>query len=114
MPPPAPVLVGRKPFARLATTQAPVFRNPFLTAFCYGLLLGPMTLPCAGPADRQRAGAGGRQHRVAHGRAALLHRVRPRVRLAAGGAAAAGGAGPAPPDALVGRSLRAARAGSRR
>jgi cytochrome c-type biogenesis protein len=24
-------------------------RNPYLGAFLYGLLLGPMTLPCAGP-----------------------------------------------------------------
>ena len=43
------LLLGRNPFARLASTQAPVFRNPFLTAFAYGLLLGPMTLPCVGP-----------------------------------------------------------------
>jgi cytochrome c-type biogenesis protein len=43
------LLLGRSPFARLATTQAPVFRSPFVTAFTYGLLLGPMTLPCVGP-----------------------------------------------------------------
>jgi cytochrome c-type biogenesis protein len=43
------LLLGRNPFARLATLNAPVFRNPFLTAFAYGLLLGPMTLPCVGP-----------------------------------------------------------------
>lgn len=43
------LLLGRNPFARLATAQAPVFRSPFLTAFAYGLLLGPMTLPCIGP-----------------------------------------------------------------
>jgi cytochrome c-type biogenesis protein len=43
------MLLGRSPFARLAAVNAPVFRNPFLTAFAYGLLLGPMTLPCAGP-----------------------------------------------------------------
>jgi cytochrome c-type biogenesis protein len=43
------LLLGRNPFARLAAVNAPVFRNPFLTAFTYGLLLGPMTLPCAGP-----------------------------------------------------------------
>src|SRR3954471_16640864 len=34
-------LLGKSPFARLATLNAPVFRNPLLTAFCYGLLLGP-------------------------------------------------------------------------
>jgi cytochrome c-type biogenesis protein len=43
------LVLGRNPFARLATSNAPVFRNPLLTAFAYGLLLGPMTLPCAGP-----------------------------------------------------------------
>ncbi|MCC7371808.1 MAG: hypothetical protein IT306_25545 [Chloroflexi bacterium] len=43
------LLLGKSPFARLATARAPVFRNPLLTAFAYGLLLGPMTLPCAGP-----------------------------------------------------------------
>jgi cytochrome c-type biogenesis protein len=43
------LLRGRSPFARLDTTSAPVFRNPFLTAFAYGLLLGPMSLPCNGP-----------------------------------------------------------------
>lgn len=40
---------GRNPFQRLATAQAPVLRNPYLTAYVYGLALGPMTLPCAGP-----------------------------------------------------------------
>ena len=43
------MLLGRNPFARLAAVNAPVFRSPLLTAFAYGLLLGPMTLPCAGP-----------------------------------------------------------------
>lgn len=43
------LLLGRNPFAQLAAMNAPVFRNPLLTAFSYGLLLGPMTLPCAGP-----------------------------------------------------------------
>jgi cytochrome c-type biogenesis protein len=43
------LLLGCNPFARLATVDAPVVKSPFLTAFAYGLLLGPMTLPCAGP-----------------------------------------------------------------
>jgi cytochrome c-type biogenesis protein len=43
------LLLGKNPFARLASVNAPVFRSPLLTAFAYGLLLGPMTLPCAGP-----------------------------------------------------------------
>lgn len=43
------LLLGRNPFVWLAMLNAPVFGNPHLTAFSYGLLLGPMTLPCAGP-----------------------------------------------------------------
>jgi cytochrome c-type biogenesis protein len=43
------MLTGRNPFARLGTMQAPVLRNPYAAAFAYGLLLGPMTLPCTGP-----------------------------------------------------------------
>ncbi len=40
---------GRNPFQSLSTAQAPTLRNPYLMAYLYGLLLGPMTLPCAGP-----------------------------------------------------------------
>lgn len=43
------MLMGRNPFVRLATAQSPVLSNPYLTAYLYGLLLGPMTLPCTGP-----------------------------------------------------------------
>ncbi|MEM8533611.1 MAG: cytochrome c biogenesis protein CcdA [Chloroflexota bacterium] len=43
------MLIGRNPFAKLATTQAPMLQNPYATAYVYGLLLGPMTLPCTGP-----------------------------------------------------------------
>lgn len=43
------MLLGRNPFRRLTSMQAPVLRNPYAAAFVYGLLLGPMTLPCAGP-----------------------------------------------------------------
>ncbi len=43
------MLLGRNPFASLTTAQAPVLRNPYVSAYVYGLLLGPMTLPCAGP-----------------------------------------------------------------
>ena len=42
-------LLGRSPFARLATAQAPILRNPYAMAYVYGLLFGPMTLPCTGP-----------------------------------------------------------------
>jgi cytochrome c biogenesis protein CcdA len=43
------MLAGRNPFASLSTIQAPALQNPYLGAFVYGLLLGPITLPCAGP-----------------------------------------------------------------
>lgn len=43
------MLTGRNPFARLAGVRGPALRSPYGTAFLYGLLLGPMTLPCTGP-----------------------------------------------------------------
>lgn len=43
------LLLDRSPFARLAAAQAPVLRSPYATAYVYGVLLGPMTLPCTGP-----------------------------------------------------------------
>jgi cytochrome c-type biogenesis protein len=43
------MLLGSNPFRRLSLTQTPGLRNPYVSAFLYGVLLGPMTLPCAGP-----------------------------------------------------------------
>ncbi len=43
------MLLGRNPFARMQTVQAPVLSNPYASAYVYGLLFGPMTLPCTGP-----------------------------------------------------------------
>jgi cytochrome c-type biogenesis protein len=43
------MLMGRNPFARLATAQLPLMKNPYVAAYVYGLLFGPMTLPCTGP-----------------------------------------------------------------
>lgn len=43
------MLFGYNPFKQLSSTQAPVLRNPYGSAYLYGLLIGPMTLPCAGP-----------------------------------------------------------------
>jgi cytochrome c-type biogenesis protein len=43
------MVMGRNPFAKLATVQSPMLRNPYITAYIYGLLFGPMTLPCTGP-----------------------------------------------------------------
>jgi cytochrome c-type biogenesis protein len=43
------MMSGRNPFRLLGTPQTPALRNPYLAAYAYGLLLGPMTLPCTGP-----------------------------------------------------------------
>jgi len=43
------MVLGRNPFAGLATTHAPMRANPYAAAFLYGGLLAPMTLPCTGP-----------------------------------------------------------------
>ena len=43
------MLLGKNPFARLATAHAPVVSNPYAASFLYGSLLAPMTLPCTGP-----------------------------------------------------------------
>lgn len=43
------MMTGRNPFRTLSTMQTPALRNSLWTAYIYGLLLGPMTLPCAGP-----------------------------------------------------------------
>jgi cytochrome c-type biogenesis protein len=43
------MLAGRNPFARLAGVRMPVVRQPLGQAYVYGLLFGPVALPCAGP-----------------------------------------------------------------
>ena len=43
------MLSGHNPFNRLQMVQTPALQNPYIGAYVYGLLLGPMTLPCAGP-----------------------------------------------------------------
>ena len=43
------MLVGRNPFHALSVSQAPLLQNRYLGAYAYGLLLGPMILPCTGP-----------------------------------------------------------------
>lgn len=42
------LLSGRNPFERLPGLQIPFIANPFGRAYVYGLLLGPLALPCAG------------------------------------------------------------------
>jgi cytochrome c-type biogenesis protein len=44
------LLLGRNPFAKLPQIRGPQGgENPFLSAYLYGLLYGPIALPCSGP-----------------------------------------------------------------
>lgn len=43
------MLFGKNPFTRMTSIQVPVLKSPLVTAFVYGMVLGPMTLPCTGP-----------------------------------------------------------------
>lgn len=45
----AALALGRQPFARLAASAPSGGGGPLRMAFVYGLLYGPMTLPCTGP-----------------------------------------------------------------
>ncbi|MGQ0430769.1 MAG: cytochrome c biogenesis CcdA family protein, partial [Microthrixaceae bacterium] len=42
------LLTGRNPFERIPGTRVPIVGNPFGQAYLYGLMLGPLALPCAG------------------------------------------------------------------
>jgi cytochrome c-type biogenesis protein len=43
------LIMGRNPFYRLPSFRVPVLNNPFGQAYVYGIVLGPLALPCAGP-----------------------------------------------------------------
>lgn len=43
------LLLNRNPFMRLPQVRTPVLRNPPANAYVYGLLYGPVALPCSGP-----------------------------------------------------------------
>jgi cytochrome c-type biogenesis protein len=43
------MLFGVNPFARFGGVNTPALSNPLASAYLYGVLLGPMTLPCTGP-----------------------------------------------------------------
>lgn len=43
------LLLDRNPFKTLPQIQIPALRHPFLNAYTYGLLYGPIALPCSGP-----------------------------------------------------------------
>ena len=45
----AVMLAGRNPFARVAAGPMPTPSRPLASAFVYGALLAPVTLPCTGP-----------------------------------------------------------------
>lgn len=43
------LLAGRNPFERLPGARVPIVANPYAQAYVYGVMLGPIALPCAGP-----------------------------------------------------------------
>ena len=43
------LLLNRNPFKGLPQIQVPLLKNPYVNAFVYGLLYGPIALPCSGP-----------------------------------------------------------------
>lgn len=43
------LLFDVNPFKRLPQIQVPVLSHPYINAFLYGLLYGPIALPCSGP-----------------------------------------------------------------
>jgi cytochrome c-type biogenesis protein len=43
------LLLNLNPFKSLPQIQVPVLSHPFVNAFLYGLLYGPIALPCSGP-----------------------------------------------------------------
>jgi cytochrome c-type biogenesis protein len=43
------LLLGRNPFERLPGMRVPIVANPYAQAYLYGMMLGPIALPCAGP-----------------------------------------------------------------
>jgi cytochrome c-type biogenesis protein len=43
------LLLNFNPFKQLPQLQVPGLSNPYLNAFTYGLLYGPIALPCSGP-----------------------------------------------------------------
>lgn len=43
------LLLDRNPFKMIPQIRVPVLRHPFLNAYVYGLLYGPIALPCSAP-----------------------------------------------------------------
>ena len=43
------LLLDRNPFKTLPQIQLPVLKHAYLNAYAYGLLYGPIAIPCSGP-----------------------------------------------------------------
>src|SRR6266496_2282428 len=43
------LIFNHNPFKALPQIQMPLLRHPFLNAYVYGLLYGPIAMPCSGP-----------------------------------------------------------------
>jgi cytochrome c-type biogenesis protein len=43
------LMLNKNPFKSIPQIQVPVLSHPFANAFVYGLLYGPIALPCSGP-----------------------------------------------------------------
>jgi cytochrome c-type biogenesis protein len=43
------LIAGKNPFNRLPGMKVPMVKNPYGQAYVYGVMLGPLALPCAGP-----------------------------------------------------------------
>jgi cytochrome c-type biogenesis protein len=43
------LLLNYNPFKALPQVRVPVLNNPYVNAYIYGLLYGPIALPCSGP-----------------------------------------------------------------
>ena len=43
------LLFDKNPFKAIPQIKVPALKNPFVNAFIYGLLYGPIALPCSGP-----------------------------------------------------------------
>ncbi len=43
------LIADRNPFKSIPQIQVPALKHPFANAFIYGLLYGPIALPCSGP-----------------------------------------------------------------
>jgi cytochrome c-type biogenesis protein len=43
------LLLNKNPFKTLPQIQLPVLKHPYINAYVYGLLYGPIALPCSGP-----------------------------------------------------------------